>query len=161
MIASVRHLLNDPPGASGEWLKGLLIVAASVYGSIAPPFIGLIGFIVLDYASGWLTARSRGELSSSIGWKGLIKKLTIVAASLASYLMEWMMVTSPAFARFAHGDPTVSNLLSLVSFGDAFTAMLAINEFTSILGNGVRGGAITWPPLVAWFENAQAKRTRG
>lgn len=94
-------------------MKNAVLAVLAVIGSTVAQALGgwdmalrvLIGFMILDYATGWLIAAvwhksgksESGALSSYAGFKGLIKKCMILALVWMAQLLD--LATSSDFVR--------------------------------------------------------------
>lgn len=70
-------------------------------GGVDGLMITLIAFIAVDYISGVLVAISRHKLSSEIGFKGICKKVLIIALVGVANLIDIHVIRSGAVARTA------------------------------------------------------------
>lgn len=83
--------------------------------------VALLAVLVLDYATGLLAAAHNKELSSAIGWKGIVKKvITLIVVALA-YVID--MLT---------GDALPLREIAIMFF--------VVNEGLSILENAAKTG---------------------
>lgn len=48
----------------------------------------LLAFVVIDYITGWIAAKVHGKLSSSIGFKGIAKKVMIFSIVAVAHLAD-------------------------------------------------------------------------
>ena len=96
-------------------IKNAVITAMAVVGSTVAQALGgwdmalrvLIGFMILDYVTGWLVAAlwhksgksETGALSSYAGFKGLVKKCVILALVWMAQMLD--LATGNAFVRDA------------------------------------------------------------
>jgi toxin secretion/phage lysis holin len=124
----------------GDWTPRLADVWAVVTACVGAILVALGGFdlllqtflaaVVFDYLTGVLSALYRGELSSSVGAKGIIRKLGLVTAvAFANYL--------DCSGLFGDGH-LVRNL---------FCVAFIVSEATSILENLHEIGV----PVPAWL----------
>ncbi|HBZ09103.1 MAG TPA: holin [Bacillus bacterium] len=60
-------------------------------GGWSPLLQVLVIFIVMDYVLGFLVAATHGELSSSIGFKGIAKKVIILSLVAVAYAIDTIM----------------------------------------------------------------------
>lgn len=101
----------------------------------------LLFFIVLDYITGLMKAFKNKELSSSIGWNGLMKKIGTLIAVIVAHQMDKI-------------DPTGSQL-----FRNAVVTFFIANEGVSLVENlaiiGVPVPAILKRALKAWKEETE------
>ena len=101
----------------------------------------LLFFIVLDYATGLMKAFIKKELSSSVGWNGLMKKIGTLIAVIVAHQMDKI-------------DPTSSQL-----FRNAVVTFFIANEGVSLVENlaiiGVPVPSILKRALKAWKEETE------
>lgn len=101
----------------------------------------LLFFIVLDYATGLMKAFVKKELSSSVGWNGIMKKIGTLIAVMVAHQMDKI-------------DPTGSQL-----FRNAVVTFFIANEGVSLVENlaiiGVPVPAILKRALKAWKEETE------
>ena len=126
-------------------MKNAVLAVLAVIGSTVAQALGgwdmalrvLIGFMILDYATGWLVAAvwhksgksETGALSSYAGFKGLIKKCMILALVWMAQLLD--LATGSDFVR------------------DTVCLFFIANEGLSILENT----AIMGVPYPAFIKN--------
>lgn len=110
----------------------------TLFGGLDILFKILAGFIVLDYTTGLLKAYMLKELSSQVGFKGLIKKIGIFIAVIVACQMDKL-------------DPSGTSL-----FRTATLTFFVANEGISILENlTILGVDIPYPlkkALKIWKE---------
>ena len=101
----------------------------------------LLFFIVLDYMTGLMKAFKNKELSSSIGWNGLMKKIGTLIAVIVAHQMDKI-------------DPTGSQL-----FRNTVVTFFIANEGVSLVENlaiiGVPVPSILKRALKAWKEETE------
>lgn len=82
----VIYLLNaNDIKVAGATIAGIV---SWVVGGLGMALTVLICLMILDYATGLMVGWSNGELSSSVGKKGLLKKVYILILIFAMYLMK-------------------------------------------------------------------------
>ena len=104
--------------------------------------------MALDYITGTLAAKKKGEWSSKVARQGLFHKGGIIAVVLVSFLFD--VVLSIAFPHIPIIGGSFDNpgiFLPLVS------VWYIITETGSVMENAVSMGA----PVPAWFKKAVAK----
>ncbi len=103
----------------------------------------LLFFIVLDYITGLMKAFKNKELSSSVGWNGLMKKIGTLIAVIVAHQMDKI-------------DPTGSQL-----FRNAVVTFFIANEGVSLVENlaiiGVPVPSILKRALKAWKEETEVE----
>lgn len=101
----------------------------------------LLFFIVLDYITGLMKAFKNKDLSSSVGWNGLMKKIGTLIAVIVAHQMDKI-------------DPTGSQL-----FRNAVVTFFIANEGVSLVENlaiiGVPIPSILKRALKAWKEETE------
>lgn len=117
-------------------MKNAVLGVLAVIGSAAAQALGgwdmalkvLIGFMLMDYATGWLVAAvwhkssksESGALNSNVGFKGIIKKCMILALVVMAHMLD--KVTGSDFVRTA------------VCFFFISNEALSILENTAVMG---------------------------
>lgn len=113
-----------------EWsilIGGLVGIFSQIFGGFDSLFIGLLVIMTVDYATGIIAAvlgksgkTKNGHLSSKAGFKGILKKLTILLfVCMAKYAGE---------------------MFDIKSLRDMLITFFAVNDCISILENGGRIG---------------------
>lgn len=76
-------------------LKGMITAffaaVTAVVGWLGWLVIALIGLMSIDYLTGWIAARARGEWQSSIAKKGIAKKVGILTIVVAAGVLDWLI----------------------------------------------------------------------
>jgi toxin secretion/phage lysis holin len=79
----------------GKIIKGVITAffaaVTAVIGWLGWLIIALIGLMTIDYLTGWIAARSRGEWQSSIAKKGIAKKVGILTIVVAAGMLDWLI----------------------------------------------------------------------
>lgn len=94
---------------------------------IAIPLIVLIAVMIIDYASGMIKAWINAELSSRIGIKGIMKKVSYLLIVCVAAVVDWLLMSGLRKV----GISIDINYL----FGVIVAVWLIINELISILEN--------------------------
>ena len=94
---------------------------------IMVPLLVLLCVMLLDYVTGMAKAWHRGELSSRVGVRGILKKLGYVVTVAVAGVMDWLIGYGLAQAGI---DIHLPFLLGMI-----VTCWLIINELISILEN--------------------------
>ncbi len=101
----------------------------------------LLFFLVLDYITGLMKAFKNKDLSSAVGWNGLMKKIGTLIAVIVAHQMDKI-------------DPTGSQL-----FRNAVVTFFIANEGVSLVENlaiiGVPVPSILKRALKAWKEETE------
>lgn len=121
------------------WIKGIIAalggIAAYLWGPWDALIIALVACVVIDYITGVAKAAYKHELSSEVGFKGIVKKVMIfVLVGLASII--------------DHAVPAANS-----AFRSAVTLFYIANEGLSILENAGELGL----PLPNILKKALAK----
>ena len=91
------------------------------------PLVVLIGVMIVDYMSGMLKAWGNEELSSRVGLRGIVKKLSYLMLVCVAGVVDWLLWS---------GLRQVGITLDFgFCFGLIVTIWLIINELISILEN--------------------------
>ncbi|MDR1564871.1 MAG: phage holin family protein [Oscillospiraceae bacterium] len=104
-------------------LSGLL----SYLGVVAVPFLVLVGVLAADYITGMVKAAKLGELSSSIGRKGLIRKACSLLLMVVGMVVDFVLTNGAASLCIDYNIP--------LCFGLMVCLWLIINELISIIEN--------------------------
>ena len=106
--------------ALGAWMLARV-------GALLPVLLVLLAVMVLDYITGMVKAGISGNLNSTRGWQGLLKKLmyavTVAIAMVADYLL------------YIGGSQIGIDMHESAYFGTLVSLWLIINECISILEN--------------------------
>lgn len=113
-----------------EWsilLGGLVGIFSQIFGGLDNLFVGLLVVMTLDYVTGIIAAvlgksgkTKNGHLSSNAGFKGILKKLT--------------MLLFVCMAKYA------GEMFDIKGLRDMVITFFAVNDCISILENGGRIG---------------------
>ena len=91
------------------------------------PLVVLLGVMIVDYMSGMLKAWGNDELSSRVGLRGIVKKLSYLMLVCVAGVVDWLIYS---------GLRQVGITLNFgFCFGLIVTIWLIINELISILEN--------------------------
>jgi toxin secretion/phage lysis holin len=120
------NLLFQRGGAFVEYTFKILIAGISTVGSFLfggwPALLQvLLMFIVIDYVTGLIAAAYSGKLSSRVGFKGIAKKIIMIAMVAVAYGIDLVLGGSSFFR-------------------DAVIYFYIINELISILENAGKVG---------------------
>jgi len=126
-----------------ENFKAILAVfgigAAYLFGGWDKLIIALVIFVAADYISGIAAAAYHGKLSSSVGLKGIAKKVFIFIVVALGHVV----------------DQTLGNTNTLIR--DAVIYFYLANELLSILENGGKLGAPIPPVITQAIEVLKGK----
>lgn len=115
-------------------IVGMIVtILSAILGIYWYLFAGYLLLNVIDWLTGWYKARKLKKESSSVGLKGIIKKLGYWAIILVAFLM-------PALFVKLGKDLLGINLDFIILFGWLTLASLLVNEIRSILENLVECG---------------------
>ena len=101
-------------------------------GIVAVPIIILIIAMIIDYATGMMSAWLNSELSSKKGIKGIVKKISYLALVAVAMIVDWLI--------FQGLQQINVDLHYSVFFVILVTVWLIINELISVLENLSRMG---------------------
>lgn len=77
-------------------LRGFCTLVAGVfgflYGNATPLLLALITFMIIDYITGVICAAIKHELSSSVGAKGIIKKIVIILIVAIAHIVDTTII---------------------------------------------------------------------
>lgn len=99
-------------------------------GILLPILIMLTVVMVIDYSTGILDAKNRGEINSKTGMWGIIKKLLYGVAVAVGMIVDWTILQVASSLGF--------NIPVATFFGLLVAVWLIINELISILENLTR-----------------------
>lgn len=108
-------------------ISAALAALASYLGALAVPIIVLLVMMILDYATGMTAAWMRGELSSKVGAKGILKKVGYMALIVVAAGVDYLIWAGVAAVQV--------NVGYQMWFGLLVAVWLIINEMISILEN--------------------------
>ena len=100
---------------------------AAYFGVLALPLFVLLVMMILDYATGMTAAWMRGELSSKVGAKGIMKKVGYMALIVVAAGVDYLIWVGVAAVQVDVGYK--------MWFGLLVAVWLIINEMISILEN--------------------------
>ena len=76
-------------------------MASFLWGGVDGLLYALIVFMILDYITGVIVAVTKHELSSEIGFKGIAKKVLIMALVAVGHILDAHILGGGAFCRSA------------------------------------------------------------
>lgn len=76
-------------------------ICGFIFGNLTGAAIALIAFMAIDYASGVLVGISKKELSSEVGFKGICKKVLILALVGVANIIDVQVIGSGTMLRTA------------------------------------------------------------
>lgn len=76
-------------------------MASFLWGGVDGLLYALIVFMILDYITGVIVAVTKHELSSEIGFKGIAKKVLIMALVAVGHILDEHILGGGAFCRSA------------------------------------------------------------
>lgn len=104
----------------------LIAAVASYFNVVGMPIIVLLAFMVTDYITGMTAAYMKGELSSKVGFRGILKKLCYMFAVAAGIGIDYICSSALDGAGFPG---------NVCFFGLLVTIWLILNEILSVLEN--------------------------
>jgi len=119
-------------------------------GALAWPFYFLILTNLVDYVTGIMAAKCRGEkVSSDVGFRGIAKKVCMWLLVLVGYIVDFIIVE---MGHTVHIDIGLTNIVALVVI-----FWLIANELISILEN-INDVGVDYPkPLMKILELVKEK----
>jgi toxin secretion/phage lysis holin len=99
-------------------------------GVLLPILIMLTVVMVIDYSTGILDAKKRGEINSKTGMWGIVKKLLYGVAVAVGMVVDWTILQVSSSLGF--------NIPIATFFGLLVAIWLIVNELISILENLTR-----------------------
>ncbi len=109
-----------------NWIKGICAVIGGVlswlFGDLSGMFYALVAFVVIDYITGVIAAAVQQELNSTIGFKGIAKKVFIFLIVGLAHIID----------AYVLGDGDVIRTAAIFFY--------LSNEGLSIIENSVRIG---------------------
>lgn len=94
---------------------------------MSAPIVILLVVMLLDYASGMAKAWLNVELSSKIGRRGIIKKLSCMMIVIAAACVDWLLASGLTMVGIS--------MQRNYYFGVMVTIWLIVNELISVLEN--------------------------
>ena len=76
-------------------------MASFLWGGVDGLLYALIVFMILDYVTGVIVAVTKHELSSEIGFKGIAKKVLVMALVAVGHILDEHILGGGAFCRSA------------------------------------------------------------
>lgn len=111
---------------------GLFSLISARLGILAPILLGLFIIVIADYISGICASAVEGKLSSTVGYKGILKKLSYFMAVGVAITVDWLMATC---------SQTIGIEMNFKAFLSVLVSVwLILNELLSILENINRMG---------------------
>ena len=82
-------------------VAGLGAILGFVFGGMDGMFFALLAVIIIDYITGCLVAVVQKKLSSEVGFKGISKKIIILALVGVAHILDSYVITSGSALRTA------------------------------------------------------------
>lgn len=89
------HIIEDIQASCA----GLMSILAFFFGGMDGLFIALVVFMALDYISGVMAAVATKEVSSSVGFKGIFKKIMILMLVAGCHMIDTYVITQGSALR--------------------------------------------------------------
>ena len=119
---------TQAPSTAGLSASAIFTAIAAALGKIPIILVLFIAAVVIDYVTGWIKAKYfLRDWNSKTGLQGIIKKLMYFVMIGTAFLIGWGIREM--------GDTVGINLEFAMLIGWYVTAVMLINEFTSILEN--------------------------
>lgn len=127
-IATAKAAATPTTSAAGWSISAIFTAIAAFLGRIPILLILFIAAVVIDYVTGWIKAKYfLKDWNSKSGLQGIIKKLMYFVMIGTAFLIGWGIREMGATVGI--------NLEFAMLIGWYVTAVMLINEFTSILEN--------------------------
>ena len=120
-------------------LAALGASAAAYCGALAAPLLVLLGVMIVDYATGMVKVYITAQLSSKIGLRGVLKKLSYMAMVAVGTAVDYLLTCALSAAGLDVELKLYCGLLVAV--------WLIVNELISILENLAAIGVPGFPAL--------------
>lgn len=125
---AAKAAATQTPSAAGLSVSAIFTAIAAAFGKIPVILILFMAAVALDYLTGWIKAKYfLKDWNSKTGLQGIIKKLMYFVMIGTAFLIGWGI-------REMGGSIGI-NLDFAMLIGWYVTAVMLINEFTSILEN--------------------------
>lgn len=121
-------------------VTGALATVAAYFNVLLLPLVVLCAVMAFDYITGVVGAWHKGELSSRVGWYGIVKKVCYLFAVAVGMVVDYVCISALAQV---HVDVGAVHL-----FGMLVIVWLILNELLSILENLDKIGV----PLPQWLK---------
>ena len=118
---------NDTTSGAAAALAAFWGLVCAYCVRLVVPLVVLLAVMLLDYITGMAKAWHRGQLSSRVGVRGIVKKVGYLVIVCVAGVMDWLIGYGLAQAGI---DIHLPFLLGLI-----VTCWLVINELISILEN--------------------------
>lgn len=118
---------NDTTSGAAAALAAFWGLVCAYCVHLVVPLVVLLAVMLLDYITGMAKAWHRGQLSSRVGVRGIVKKVGYLVIVCVAGVMDWLIGYGLAQAGI---DIHLPFLLGLI-----VTCWLVINELISILEN--------------------------
>ena len=128
--------------------SGIFAAISAYLGVIAIPIVVLFSVMICDYLTGMCAAFVSGTLSSTKGWRGILKKACYLIAVAVGIVVDY--IVSQAFMQLHIESGAV------FYFGLLVTIWLILNELLSITENLSEIGV----PMPEWLGKAVEKISR-
>lgn len=127
-LIAARAAMTQTPSTAGLSVSAVFTAIAAALGKIPILLILFMAAVILDYLTGWIKAKYfLRDWNSKTGLQGIIKKLMYFVMIGTAFLIGWGIREM--------GDSAGINLDFAMLIGWYVTAVMLINEFTSILEN--------------------------
>ena len=125
LAAKAATPATDPAGLG---VSAIFTAIAAFFGKVPVLLVLFMAAVVIDYATGWIKAKYfLRDWNSKTGLQGIIKKLMYFVMIGTAFLIGWGIKEM--------GESAGINLGFAMMIGWYVTAVMLINEFTSILEN--------------------------
>ena len=121
-------------------VSGAIAAAAAYLNVLLIPIVMLCAVMAFDYITGVISAWHRGELSSRVGWYGIVKKVCYLFAVAIGMVVDYVCISALSQIHVDVGAVHIFGMLVVV--------WLILNELLSILENLDKIGV----PLPKWLK---------
>lgn len=125
---AAKAVATQTPNAAGLSVSAIFTAIAAALGQIPILLVLFMVAVLLDYLTGWIKAKYfLRDWNSKAGLQGIIKKIMYFVMIGTAFLIGWGIREM--------GDTVGVNLEFAMLIGWYVTAVMLVNEFTSILEN--------------------------
>lgn len=121
-------------------ISGAIAAAIAYFNVLLIPIVMLCVVMAFDYITGVIGAWHRGELSSRVGWYGIVKKVCYLFAVAVGMVVDYVCISALSQIHVDVGAVHIFGMLVIV--------WLILNELLSILENLDKIGV----PLPKWLK---------
>ncbi len=121
-------------------ITGVLAVLSGFFGVLYIPVLLLVSCNIIDYITGLMASKYRGNaINSNVGFKGIVKKVCMWLLVLIGAMVDMILVYAQDYVGI---DLKINFVIALL-----VTFWLLMNEFISILEN-INDMGVKLPPFL-------------